>query len=165
MVLWRIASPMVPFFEELACSMPCASAPKFWNFCGAKKKAFQFRFILWSKRCVLMRGLQIWSRNSNWITFDHFFAGKLSKTGKIPDFVFWHASENHISPDPVNYLTKVELWDTLMHMFRRVSTKTQWRSTFRLDFFVQKYFTTSNFDIVIIFVENSCFDHPLTSTA
>ena len=25
-----------------------------------------------------------------------------------------HVSENHISPDPINYLTKVEVWDTLV---------------------------------------------------
>ena len=25
-----------------------------------------------------------------------------------------NASENHISPEPVNFLTKVEIWDTLL---------------------------------------------------
>ena len=27
-----------------------------------------------------------------------------------------HASENHISPDPINFLTNVEIWDILMRM-------------------------------------------------
>ena len=93
-----------------------------------------------------MRGFQTWFQNSNRINITPSLARKLSKTGKISNFLFCYASENHISPDPVNYLTEVEMWDTLMHMLWRVSTKTQWRPTSRPDVFVQKYFTTSNFD-------------------
>ena len=43
---------------------------------GDKKLSFHSPFILWSKRCALMGGFQIWFKNSNRITFGPFFGKK-----------------------------------------------------------------------------------------
>ena len=42
-------------------SPPCSWQPKFWNSNGGQKLSCNPPFILGSKRCALMRGLQIWS--------------------------------------------------------------------------------------------------------
>ena len=44
-VLWSIASPTVPFFLALTCSMPCVLlAPMFWNMYGGQKIKFSIPF-------------------------------------------------------------------------------------------------------------------------
>ena len=78
-VIWfseELRVPWCHFYQKLTCSTPCAHNTQVLKFIwGTKILSFQSPLNLWSKRLNL-RGFQIWSQNSNLITFDHLFAKK-----------------------------------------------------------------------------------------
>ena len=132
MGLWSVARPMVPFFSELACSKPCTLAPVLKFLWGQKIKfLIPFHFVV--RKITLMRGFQIWSQNSNRITFDPLlkktvenwpnirffqFRKKWSKTDEISDFASF---DSFFLPKRRLNVIRFQFWDRIWNPLIRAN--------------------------------------------